>query len=126
MSQHIEELKYIMQSLMAESDDIEGLTIVSVQGLPIVSLFNDPDINESLVSAMAAAILSVGQRASEELKRGTMARTLIQSDKGQLILTQAGKSAILVTLVKKDAGLGIIFMLIDSTIKKIAKLLDEE
>ena len=73
---------------------------------------------------MAAAILSVGERASTELKRGKMKRTLIESDEGQLVLTQAGDSAILVTLVKKGAGLGIVFMLLDSAIKKIVKLLD--
>ncbi len=125
MSEHISDLKYILQGIMAENDDIEGMTIVSVQGLPIVSLFNDTTINDSLVSAMAAAILSVGERASNELKRGKMKRTLIESDQGQLVLTQAGDSAILVTLVKKDAGLGIVFMLLDSAIKKIVKLLDE-
>ncbi len=124
MSEHIEDLRYILQGLMAENDDIEGATIVSVQGLPIVSLFNDTNINESLVSAMAAAILSVGERASNELKRGKMKRTLIESDQGQLILTQAGKNAILVTLVKKGAGLGIIFLLLDSAIKKIIKTME--
>ena len=123
-SQHIDELKYVLQNAMAETEDIEGFAIVSVQGLPITSLFNDPEINDSLVSAMAAAILSVGESATTELKRGSMKRALIEGDMGQMILSQAGDHAILVSLLKEGASLGLIFMLIDSTIRKIVKLLD--
>jgi uncharacterized protein len=123
ISEHNEELKYLLQNLSAESDEIQGLSLVSVQGLPIVSLL-DTAINDSLVSAMAAAIESVGERAAEELKRGKLRRIMMDGDAGQMILTQAGEHAILVALVRKDASLGVIFMLIDSCVKKIAKILD--
>jgi len=123
ISEHNEELKYLLQNLSAESDEIQGLSLVSVQGLPIVSLL-DTSINDSLVSAMAAAIESVGERAAEELKRGKLRRIMMDGEAGQMILNQAGEHAILVALVKKDASLGVIFMLVDSCVKKISKILD--
>ena len=123
ISEHIDDLRYILQNLAAESDEVQGSTIVSVQGLPIVSSFND-DINDSLVSAMAAAILSVSDRAAEELRRGKLKRLILEGEEGQMILTQAGEHAILVTLIEKEAGLGIVLMLVDSTVRKISKILD--
>ena len=106
MSEHISELQYIIQNVIAENGDIEGLSVVSIQGLPICSCIADENINESLISAMSAAILSVSERAAEELHRGTLMRNMIDCDAGMLIISQAGESAILVSLVKKDAGLG--------------------
>lgn len=123
-STHVDELKYLLQDLAAENEDIQGSTIVSIQGLPIASVFNDRAINESLVSAMSAAILAVAESAAKELKRGTLKRTMIEGEEGNMILTQAGDHALLVTLVSKNAGLGIIFLLIDSVTRKIAKILD--
>jgi predicted regulator of Ras-like GTPase activity (Roadblock/LC7/MglB family) len=108
---------------MAETDEIQGTSIVSVQGLPIVSLM-DESINEGIVSAMAAAIQSVGERSADELKRGRLRRIMLDGEEGQMIMNQAGEHAILVTLVRKDASLGVIFMLIDSFSRKIAKVLD--
>jgi uncharacterized protein len=115
----------LLQNLTAESDEIQGLTLVSVQGLPIVSLMDEAlTAAESLTSAMAAAIQSVGERAAEELKRGKLRRIMLDGDNGEMIMTAAGEHAILVALVKKDASLGVIFMLIDSYVKKISKILD--
>ena len=63
MSEHNDELRFLLQNLQAESDEIQGLSLISVQGLPIVSIM-DESISETLTSAMAAAIQSVGERAS--------------------------------------------------------------
>jgi predicted regulator of Ras-like GTPase activity (Roadblock/LC7/MglB family) len=123
ISEHVDELRYILQNLMAESDEIQGLSVVSVQGLPIVSLM-DSSVNDGIVSAMAAAIQSVGERAAEELARGKLRRIMLDGETGQMIMNQAGEHAILVTLVKQDSSLGVIFMLIESFSKKIAKILD--
>jgi hypothetical protein len=123
MSEHNDELRFILQNLQAESDEIQGLSIISVQGLPIVSIM-DESISETLTSAMAAAIQSVGERAADELKRGKLKRILLDGDQGTLILTAAGEHAILVSLIVKEAAVGVIFMLIDSAVKKIGKVLD--
>jgi hypothetical protein len=123
MSEHNDELRFLLQNLQAESDEIQGLSLISVQGLPIVSIM-DESISETLTSAMAAAIQSVGERAADELKRGKLKRILLDGDQGDLLLTAAGEHAILVSLVIRDASLGVIFMLIDSAIKKISKILD--
>lgn len=47
---------------------------------------------------MSAAILSVSERAVEELARGDLKRILIEGVEGIIILSKSGENAILYTL----------------------------
>jgi len=107
----------------AVNAEIQGSAIVSVQGLPICSVLAR-DVNDGIVSAMSAAILSVSERAVEELARGDLKRILIEGDEGIIILSKAGENAILCTLCKAEAALGMVFLNIDSVSQKISTLLD--
>ena len=123
MSENIAELTDLLRQMEAVNPDIQGSAIVSVQGLPICSALAR-DINDGIVSAMSAAILSVSERAVEELARGDLKRILIEGVDGIIILSKAGENAILCTLAKSDASLGIVFLNIQSVSNKIAVLLD--
>ncbi|MBY8981884.1 MAG: roadblock/LC7 domain-containing protein [Candidatus Lokiarchaeota archaeon] len=123
MSENISELTDLLRNLEAINSDIQGSAIVSVQGLPICSALSR-DVNDGIVSAMSAAILSVSERAVQELARGNLQRILIEGVDGIIILSRAGENAILCTLAKPDASLGMVFIHIQSFSKKVATLLD--
>ena len=123
MSENISELTDLLRKMEAVNADIQGSAIVSVQGLPICSVLAR-DVNDGIVSAMSAAILSVSERAVEELARGDLKRILIEGVDGDIILSKAGDNAILCTLAKSDASLGMVFLNIQSVSNKIAELLD--
>ena len=123
MSENISELTDLLRKMEAVNADIQGSAIVSVQGLPICSVLAR-DVNDGIVSAMSAAILSVSERAVEELARGDLKRILIEGVDGIIILSKAGQNAILCTLAKSDASLGMVFLNIQSVSNKIAELLD--
>lgn len=123
MSENISELTDLLRKMEAVNADIQGSAIVSVQGLPICSVLAR-DINDGIVSAMSAAILSVSERAVEELARGDLKRILIEGVDGIIILSKAGENAILCTLAKSDVSLGMVFLNIQSVSNKIAELLD--
>lgn len=123
MSENIAELTDLLRQMEAVNPDIQGSAIVSVQGLPICSALAR-DVNDGIVSAMSAAILSVSERAVEELARGDLKRILIEGVDGIIILSKAGENAILCTLAKSDASLGMVFLNIQSVSNKIANLLD--
>lgn len=123
MSENISELIDLLRRMEAVNSDIQGSAIVSVQGLPICSVLAR-DVNDGIVSAMSAAILSVSERAVEELARGDLKRILIEGVDGIIILSKAGENAILCTLAKSDASLGMVFLNIQSVSKKIAESLD--
>jgi len=123
LSENISELIDLLRRMEAVNSDIQGSAIVSVQGLPICSVLAR-DVNDGIVSAMSAAILSVSERAVEELARGDLKRILIEGVDGIIILSKAGENAILCTLAKSDASLGMVFLNIQSVSKKIAESLD--
>ncbi|MFX1394184.1 MAG: roadblock/LC7 domain-containing protein [Promethearchaeota archaeon] len=123
MSENISELIELLRKMEAVNADIQGSAIVSVQGLPICSVLAR-DVNDGIVSAMSAAILSVSERAVEELARGDLKRILIEGVDGTIILSKAGTNAILATLTSASASLGMVFLNIDSVSKKISELLD--
>ncbi|KKM25894.1 hypothetical protein LCGC14_1590350 [marine sediment metagenome] len=123
MSENIAELTDLLRKMEAVNSGIQGSSIVSIQGLPICSVLAR-DVNDGIVSAMSAAILSVSERAVEELARGDLKRILIEGDEGIIILSKAGKNAILCTLAKSEASLGMVFLNIQSVSNRIADLLD--
>lgn len=122
MSEHLEELTALLRDLSAQNAEIEGATVVSVQGLPIVSAMAT-GANEGIVAAMSAAIVSVGERAAQELARGKLKRVLIEGDEGTFILTQAGPNAILCTLCQNNAKLGMVFLTMANAARKIDQIL---
>ncbi len=107
----------------AINSEIQGSAVVSIQGLPICSVLAR-DVNDGIVSAMSAAILSVSERAVDELARGELKRILIEGEDGIIILSKAGSNAILATLTKANPSLGMVFLNIDSVSRKISELLD--
>ena len=123
MAENISELVELLRKLEAVNSEIQGSAIVSIQGLPICSVLAK-DVNDGIVSAMSAAILSVSERAVEELSRGDLKRILIEGNDGLIILSKAGENAILCVLCKPDSSLGMVFLNIQSVSKKIAGLLD--
>ncbi|MBD3254455.1 MAG: hypothetical protein GF383_05145 [Candidatus Lokiarchaeota archaeon] len=123
MAENISELVELLRKLEAVNSEIQGSAIVSIQGLPICSVLAK-DVNDGIVSAMSAAILSVSERAVEELSRGDLKRILIEGNDGLIILSKAGENAILCVLCKPDSSLGMVFLNIQSVSKKIADLLD--
>lgn len=123
MSENISELIELLRQMEAINSEIQGSAIVSVQGLPICSVLAR-DVNDGIVSAMSAAILSVSERAVDELARGELKRILIEGENGIIILSRAGGNAILCTLARANASLGMVFLNIESVSRKVAELLD--
>src|SRR5690606_26495818 len=66
-----EQLVEKLRDLRASSGDVEGAAIVSVDGLSMASDLR-AGTEEDRVSAMSAAMLSLGERISSELGRGEL------------------------------------------------------
>jgi len=98
-----------LRDLQASSPDIEGSAVVSVDGLSIASALL-PNIEEDRVSAMSAAMLSLGERIAMELGRGTLDQVYIKGEKGYVILLDVGEEAVLTIMARKEAKLGLILL----------------
>jgi predicted regulator of Ras-like GTPase activity (Roadblock/LC7/MglB family) len=98
-----------LRELQSSSKDIEASAIVSVDGLIMASALPN-DVEEDRVSAMSAAMLSLGERISTELGRGNLNQVYIKGGEGYVILTSVGEDAVLTVLAKEQAKLGLIFL----------------
>ncbi len=102
--------------------EIEAAALVSVDGLMIASVLPS-EISEDRIAAMSAAILSVAEHITRELKRGKFEMSIIRGEHGYIVVTDAGPDAVLVAIAGKEAKLGLIFHVVRSTAKSVAGLL---
>ena len=98
-----------LKDLQVSTPDIEASALVSVDGLIIASAL-PPDVEEDRVSAMSAAMLSLGERIAGELGRGVLDQVYVRGANGYVILSAVGEEAVLTVLARKDAKLGLVFL----------------
>ena len=98
-----------LQNMQAAAPDIEASAIVSVDGLIMASALQQ-GVEEDRVSAMSAAMLSLGERISGELGRGGLEQVYIRGDGGYVLLTAIGQEAVLTALARENAKLGLVFL----------------
>ena len=109
MASRTEQMVSRLKELQSGTSDIEASAVVSVDGLIMASSL-PADVEEDRVSAMSAAMLSLGERIASELGRGVLDQVYIRGDNGYVILMSVGEEAVLTALARSDAKLGLIFL----------------
>ncbi len=110
-----------LRDLQAGTPDVEASAVVSVDGLIMASSLPS-GVEEDRVSAMSAAMHSLGERISSELGRGVLDQVYIRGNTGYVILMSVGEEAVLTVLARKNAKLGLIFLDMKRTADDLAKL----
>jgi len=98
-----------LRMLQGASADIEASAVVSVDGLSMASALPQ-GVEEERVSAMSAAMLSLGDRIADELGRGKVEQVYVKGQNGYVILVSVGEEAVLTVLAREKAKLGLIFL----------------
>lgn len=115
-------LTSILTELNGTSADIEASGVISTDGL-IMAAVLPQTMDEDRVGAMSAAMLSLGDRTAQELARGELEQVLIKGNRGYVLMTHAGKEAVLTVLAKPQAKLGLIFLDVKRAAESIAELI---
>ncbi len=110
-----------LRDLQGSTPDIEASAIVSVDGLIMASSL-PAGVEEDRVSAMSAAMLSLGERIASELGRGILDEVYIHGNDGYVILMSVGQDAVLTVLARARAKLGLIFLDMKRAAEDLAKL----
>jgi uncharacterized protein len=98
-----------LQELQMNTADVEATAVVSVDGLTIASSLPG-GIEEDRVSAMSAAMLSLGERIASELGRGMLDEVYVKGENGYVVLRAVGEEAVLTVLARQQAKLGLLFL----------------
>ncbi len=104
--------------------DLMGFALVRRDGIIVAhGLTNGAD--PRVVAAMTAAMSGTAEMATEQLRQGRFLRTIIECEQGKILLTDAGKQALLMSLVFSDANLGLVLMELEKVGKRISEILDD-
>ena len=117
-----ETLDVILKKLLSAIPEVKAAAIVSVEGLPIASALPQ-GIDETRIAAMTAALLSLAERAIQEMRKGDFEQVYVKGTDGYLLVLAAGQNAVLTVSTTKDVRLGLIFLDCKRTCDKIAKLI---
>ncbi|HOC77233.1 MAG TPA: roadblock/LC7 domain-containing protein [Methanofastidiosum sp.] len=112
----------LLKELEATTPDVEASAVVSIDGLIIASALPQ-DVEEDRVAAMSAAMLSLGERTSKELKKGSLEQVFVKGINGYVLMMGAGQEAVLTALARKDAKLGLVFLDMKRTADEISKII---
>jgi hypothetical protein len=111
-----------LRELHASSPDTEASAVISVDGLTIASALPQ-GVEEDRVSAMSAAMLSLGERIATELGRGSLEQVYIKGEKGYVVLMSVGQEAVLTTLTREHSKLGLILLDMRRAAEDLSKLI---
>ncbi|MCP3962747.1 MAG: hypothetical protein GY719_33325, partial [bacterium] len=70
-------MQQVLRNLVTNTPDVEGAAVVSTDGLTVASVL-PAGTDEDRVSAMAAALLSLGERTASELERGELEQIYVK------------------------------------------------
>jgi hypothetical protein len=116
------DLENVLADLEQKVGDIEGSAIVRNDGL-IIAFAMPKGVDESLVAAMSAALLSIGTRTVRELVRGDLEKVIVSAAKGDLVLMGAGADTVLSVTTRSSANLGLVLVSMKRTVSRIGQLI---
>lgn len=122
MAINTEKLSYILQNFVTTTPDIQGAVIVTPDGLPLAAHL-PLGMDEERVSAMSAAMLSLGERIGMELIRGTIDRIFVEGTEGYGVLTSCGEDAVFLVLASKIVKQGVLMLEIKRAISELRLVL---
>jgi predicted regulator of Ras-like GTPase activity (Roadblock/LC7/MglB family) len=116
-----EQMIACLKDLQVSTPDIEASAVVSVDGLIMASSL-PAGVEEDRVSAMSAAMLSLGDRIASELGRGMLDQVYIKGENGYVVLMSVGEEAVLTVLARKQAKLGLLFLDMRRAAEELTKI----
>jgi hypothetical protein len=116
------ELNDLIRDFVTNTNHVQGAALVTVEGLPIAGIL-PKDLEESRAAAMAAAVVTLGDRIGQELQRGAVKQILLEGSQGYSILTLCGSEALFLVLASADIKQGIIMLEIRRIVAEIAMLI---
>lgn len=113
-----EKLTSILHNFVSSTNDVQGAALVTPDGLSLASSLPG-GMDEERVSAMSAAMLSLGERIGSELDRGGIDRIYVEGDDGYGVLTSCGEDAVFLVLASKAVKQGILMLEIKRTLSDL-------
>nr|WP_082650554.1 roadblock/LC7 domain-containing protein [Mastigocoleus testarum] len=119
---NISMLQDTLQNFVSSTPDVQGVALVSPDGLSLSSVLPSR-MDEERTAAMSASILSLGERIGGELARGNVERIVVEGEKGYSMLVGCGSEAVLLVLANSSAKKGLLFLETKRVVTQIVQLI---
>ena len=116
------QMNEMLSQLETNVPGIESTALFDMDGLVVASRLAE-DVDDEMIGAMSASILSIGNRSGQELERGSMKRIFVEGDNGSIVIMSVGEDIVLVALVEPNVKLGMLFFECRRIIKRILEII---
>jgi predicted regulator of Ras-like GTPase activity (Roadblock/LC7/MglB family) len=102
-----EKIKTTLKEVASRTAEIEGIALVSYDGLMIANALQR-DSPQEMVAAITATLLNLGKLSVEVLQIGSLEQVFIKCHDGYIVIGKAGDTSVVTILARRDAKLGIL------------------
>ena len=118
-----ERLMEILQSVKFEVPEILAIMLVSSEGLPIASTQFGISQDETILSAMTAALVSVAEQTSLELDKGDPSSLIVECPRGLIVLQRIDEDVLISVVTRDGIRLGLLLLALKKANEKILQVL---
>ena len=121
MSVNINELQAIINDLRRSTSNIQGISIVSAEGLTICSNIRSI-ADEEKVAAMSATLLSLGLNICDSFNKGLNESVFVKGTDGYILLTDINKRIVIALVTKSDIKIGVLLWEMEKVKQRISEI----
>jgi predicted regulator of Ras-like GTPase activity (Roadblock/LC7/MglB family) len=114
-------IQEILASLPNDCPGISGSAVLTKDGLPVASAVLPEEVDEAMLAAISASILTTGRLAATELKyEGDVQRVIVETKDGIVVVAGIPEAeAVLTVTARKDTKLGMVFLTMDRASRRL-------
>jgi predicted regulator of Ras-like GTPase activity (Roadblock/LC7/MglB family) len=106
--QPIEDLSWLLTNLIERVPAIAHAIVVSTDGLSLACSQGFPPDRADQLSAITAGLTSLTQGASRMFEGGAVTQTVVEMQRGLLIVVSIGDGSTLAVLAARDCDMGLV------------------
>jgi len=108
----------LLLELNQQSATIKASAIISKDGVVMAAALPH-DMDEDSIGAISAALYSTSARGIQDLVGGVVEQIMVKSSYGHILMTHAGKEAVLTVITKTHEELELICLELKRTAEKL-------
>ena len=106
--QPIKDLNWLLTNLIERVPAIAHAIVVSTDGLPLACSQGFPADRADQLSAITSGLTSLTQGASRMFEGGAVTQTVVEMQRGLLIVVSIGDGSTLAVLAARDCDMGLV------------------
>ena len=114
------DMQQILRQFVADTPGVEGAATVSSDGLVLASVL-PAGSDEDHVSAMGAALLTLGERSIRELRLGAIEQVLVRGNGGYFVIVRVDEEVMLEAITGPEAKLGMVLLGMKRTVEDLTR-----